>query len=80
MQPNPNMIKLETYATAVRVLSAALPVLSLKRDAAWKAYVNEPSKAGLYVAALSADQALKDARAEYVHALNRAANLQNAAR
>ena len=74
------MIKLETYMTAARVLSAALPVLSFKRDDAWKAYVNEPCKAGLYVAALAADQALKDARAEYVHALNRAANLQTAAR
>lgn len=67
-------------SAALRTLSAALPVLSLKRDDAWKAYVNEPCKAGLYVAALVANQALKDARTEYVHALNRAANLQTAAR
>lgn len=74
------MIKPETYATAARVLSAALPVLSLKREAAWKAYVNEPSKAALYFAALLADQELKAARAEYTHALNRAANAQAAGR
>jgi hypothetical protein len=75
------MIKPETFAAAARVLSAALPVLSLKRDNAWKAYCTaKPRTAALYLAAITADQELKAARSEYVHALNRAANAQAAAR
>jgi hypothetical protein len=68
------MIKQETFAAAVKTLAAALPVLSLKRDAAWKAYCEAKEKtASLHLAALAADQAFKDVKSEYVHALNRAA-------
>ena len=68
------MINPETFAAAAKTLAAALPVLSLKRDAAWKAYCTaKPRTSALYIAAIAADQAFKDARAEYVHALNRAA-------